>query len=161
MYLYIQSTLVLSSIAIGLDKDCTQRRVAGKTWKELMNAGLLLVSLLIVGLPSAALGLEMSGALGRLSVSFLPAPCSTLLTGPGLGRFACAAAGCQLLHAACLIARRAVQLPKTYTMRAPNNRAPNNHLPQTSTTKGAATMRQAQHELMHVVITLGMQPGKG
>ena len=72
-----------------------------------MKAGLLLVSLLTVGLPSAALGLEMSGALGRLSVSFLPTPERALLTAPGLGRFACAAAGFQLLHAACLMAQRA------------------------------------------------------
>lgn len=61
------------------------------TWNELRKAGLLLASLLIVGLPSAALGFEMSGALGRASVSFLPTPVSALLTAPGFTRFACAA----------------------------------------------------------------------
>ena len=80
-----------------------------------MKAGLLLVSLLAVGLPSAALGLEMSGALGRLSVNFLPTPVRASLTAPGLGRFACAAAGFQLLHPACLMAQRALLLHNTHT----------------------------------------------
>ena len=92
-----------------------------------MKAGLLLVSLLAVGLPSAALGLEMSGALGKLSVSFLPTPVRALLTGPGLGRFACVAAVCQLMHAACLMAQRgfaAAQHTYTNALRALNNHAP-------------------------------------
>lgn len=77
---------------LSFEVDCMQRSAANVTWKEVMKAGLLLVSLLAVGLPSAALGLEMSGALGRLSVSFLPALVRALLTAPGLTRFACAAA---------------------------------------------------------------------
>ena len=104
---------ILSWQAIVSARVCIEAR-STNTWKELMNAGLLLVSLLAVGLPSAALGLEMSGALGRLSVSFLPAPVRALLTPPGLGRFACAAAGFQLLHAACLMACWAVLLPNMH-----------------------------------------------
>ncbi len=51
-----------------------------------------LVSLPTVGVPEAALGLEMSGALGRASVRPLPTLVTALLNPPALGRLACAAA---------------------------------------------------------------------
>jgi hypothetical protein len=51
-----------------------------------------LVSLPRVGVPEAALGLEMSGALGRASVRPLPTLVTALLNPPALGRLACAAA---------------------------------------------------------------------
>ncbi len=68
-----------------------------------------LASLPTVGVPEAALGLEMSGALGRASVRPLPTLVTALLNPPALGRLACAAALYQGICGATLPAQHAVQ----------------------------------------------------
>lgn len=65
-------------------------RSEGRGGNELTLVGLL-ASLLTVGTLVAPLGLEMSGGLGRLPVTFLPASTRAFENPPALGRLACAA----------------------------------------------------------------------
>ena len=70
-----------------------------------------LVSLPRVGVLEAALGLEMSGALGKASVRPLPTLVTALLNPPALGRLACAAALYEGICGASLLAQIAACSP--------------------------------------------------